>query len=77
MTNRMLGLWHPTTGTDGSHPDHGVEVLLIVEGDEQMRMGWWDRELANTPHQFIAYGANGTYKCRATHWAHQPLKPTA
>lgn len=65
-----LGLWHDAVGDE---PDRGLEVLLIVEGDEDIRIGWWDKELAGRRAEWVVHGPNGTTQVRALYW--MPLPP--
>lgn len=67
----------PWVDASKAHPQHGLSVAIIPEGDERIAVGFWDKELENSRRAYIVDGPNGSHHVRALWWSYLPPKPSA
>lgn len=65
----------PWVDAAAAHPEHGISVAIIPEGDERIAVGFWDRELENSLRSYIVDSPNGSHHVRALWWSYLPPKP--
>jgi len=67
----------PWVDASKAHPQHGLSVAIIPEGDERIAVGFWDQELSHITRAYIVDGPSGSHNVRALWWSYLPPKPTA